>query len=110
MRLSGGLSRTTRQCEGVTRSSLTCAAFVAEGMTLLDLGRAMTCDCMLSRGARARVRAMPGSGPLVCRRTPGQVAPDDARGVIVAEHLQELRSPVRFERPAGRLRQTQRVG
>src|SRR3954451_11900040 len=70
----------------------------------------MTCDCMLSRGARARVRAMPGSGPLVCRRTPGQVASDDARGVIVAEHLQQLRSPVRFERPAGRLRQTQRVG
>lgn len=32
------LSSTTRQCEGVTRSSLTCAASVAEGMTLLRLG------------------------------------------------------------------------
>jgi hypothetical protein len=30
MRLSGGLSRTTRQYEGVTRSSLSCAVFVAE--------------------------------------------------------------------------------
>jgi hypothetical protein len=28
------LSRTTRQRDAVTRSSLTCAAFVAEGMTL----------------------------------------------------------------------------
>src|SRR5438132_10207386 len=30
MRLSGGLSSTTRQYEGVTRSSLTCAVFVVE--------------------------------------------------------------------------------
>src|SRR5689334_17952109 len=35
IRLSGGLSSTTRHSEGVTRSSLTCAAFVADGMTLL---------------------------------------------------------------------------
>jgi hypothetical protein len=42
MRLSGGLSSTTRQREGVTRLSLTCAAFVAEGMTLLFLAQKMT--------------------------------------------------------------------
>jgi hypothetical protein len=37
MRLSGGLSSTTRQCEGVTRLSLICAAIVVEDMTLLLL-------------------------------------------------------------------------
>jgi hypothetical protein len=37
MRLSGGLSSTTRQWEGVTRLSLICVAFVAEAMTLLLL-------------------------------------------------------------------------
>jgi hypothetical protein len=35
--LTGGFSSTTRECEGVTRSSLTCAATVAEGVTLLLL-------------------------------------------------------------------------
>jgi hypothetical protein len=43
-------------------------------------------------------------------RTPGRAASDDARWVVVAEHLQELRSTVRFERPASLLRQTQCVG
>jgi hypothetical protein len=33
--LSGGLSSTTRQCEGVTRLSLTWAAFVAEGTSVV---------------------------------------------------------------------------
>jgi hypothetical protein len=37
MRLSGGLSSTTRQYECVTRLSLICAAIVVEGMTLLFL-------------------------------------------------------------------------
>jgi len=38
-----GCRRTTRECcEGVTCSSLTCAAFAAEDMTLLPTGVGMT--------------------------------------------------------------------
>src|ERR1700730_17914149 len=35
MRFSGGLSSTTRKYESVTRSSLTCADFVAEGTAVV---------------------------------------------------------------------------
>jgi hypothetical protein len=35
MRLSGGLSSTTEQCDGVTRLSVTCAVVVAEDMTAM---------------------------------------------------------------------------
>src|SRR3954469_4539130 len=43
-------------------------------------------------------------------RTSVRAASDDARWVIVAEHLEELRSAVRFERPASLLRQIHGVG
>src|SRR4029079_1587241 len=43
-------------------------------------------------------------------RTPGRAASDDTRWVVVAEHLQELGSTVRLERPARLLRQTHWVG
>src|SRR4051794_14442155 len=43
-------------------------------------------------------------------RTSVRAASDDARWVIVAEHLEELRSAVRFERPASLLSQTHGVG
>src|SRR5450432_3599089 len=67
MRLSGGLSSKTRQCEGVTRLSLICADCVAEGMTLLVLVGDDGVTAMLPQGAPVRVRATPGVGPLVCR-------------------------------------------
>src|SRR4051794_10292021 len=67
MRLTGGVSRTTPQCVAVTRLSLTCAAFVAEGMTLLLLASGMRVDAMVPQDAPARTRAIPRFRPLVWR-------------------------------------------
>jgi hypothetical protein len=94
--LSGGFSSTTRQCEGVIRSSLTCAAFVAEDMTLLLLGVGDdSVNAILPEAATVRTRVTPGGRALVspftvCVETGNEECGQGGRGSELARDRGDL--------------------